>query len=173
MLLSHRIFSRIRQENMFWYVIIGPFVLLSNTFKLFDFPMFRFRASPDEGYSRNALCTLRFWLILMISIYSLGSDKKTCSGMLLLIFLKMKSCSHYSNFFKTVCEKKSCRVIYSIFQTCQKRHKSRYYFSNHLSCITNTVHGYPPFFSKHSFISVKNVCQNTMITKATFLLNEV
>lgn len=44
--------------------------------------------------------------------YSLGSNKKTCSGMLCFIFLIMKSCSHDSKVFKTIFEKQTCYLFY-------------------------------------------------------------
>ena len=45
--------------SLLWLFCLGPLVsLLSNTLKLFGFPIFRFWASPNEGYSRNMLCAL-------------------------------------------------------------------------------------------------------------------
>ena len=63
--------SGIGDINRCWLFCLGSLIyFLAKLLKLFAFPIFRFSASPDEGYARKGSCALN--LMSTFSLLSLG-----------------------------------------------------------------------------------------------------
>lgn len=101
-----------------WFIAIYVFITYLISWELTQPYCNNFFVDINECSSHNGGCnhmcrnSAGSYICRCHTGYSLGSNKKTCSGMLCFIFLIMKSCSHDSKVFKTIFEKQTCYLFY-------------------------------------------------------------